>query len=162
MAAAWLAVEAGDAKYLFPLGHAGEIFPWRHRNRCPTPSPGFGRSQSARRPLTVVELAGFAADDAAAPVHEAARTGARLVALNELLEVNCALLIDRLVRLRGVEPHGLDAATGRSARWLGHAYTDAAGAQWQEINCRRFRSNRVFCALESERCPHRHPTEDRP
>ena len=28
VAATWLAVEAGEGKDLFPLGHAGEIFPW--------------------------------------------------------------------------------------------------------------------------------------
>ena len=28
-AAAWLAVEAAGSSYLFPLNHAGEIFPWR-------------------------------------------------------------------------------------------------------------------------------------
>ena len=57
------------------------------------------------------------------------------VALNSVLDVNCALVIDRLIGLRSVDsfidsgPAG-DLAPG----YFGSSYTDADGAHWQEIN----------------------------
>lgn len=39
VAATWLAVEAGEGKYLFPLGHAGEIFPWTPPQPVPYTAP---------------------------------------------------------------------------------------------------------------------------
>lgn len=151
VSASWLAVEAGAGRYLFPLGHAGEIFPWTPPHPVPHTEPWFLGVANLRGGLYgVIQLAGFAAADAepharpsaavaaAPPIATAGdglRTQARLVALNELLEVNCALQVDRLVGLRGVEaftasqPPAVDAAT-----WLGHVYTDATGGQWQEID----------------------------
>ncbi len=41
VSASWLAIEAGDAKYLFPLGHAGEIFPWTLPQPVPYTEPWF-------------------------------------------------------------------------------------------------------------------------
>jgi len=41
VSASWLAVEAGNAKYLFPLGHAGEIFPWTPPQPVPYTAPWF-------------------------------------------------------------------------------------------------------------------------
>ena len=139
VSASWLAVEAGSARYLLPLGHAGEIFPWTTPHPVPYTEPWFLGVANLRGGLYgVVQLAGFASDDAAPAVPvsgDGVRTQARLVALNELLEVNCALLVDRLVGLRGVEAFTASqppAADGAS--WLGHTYTDAQGAQWQEID----------------------------
>src|SRR6478735_3844311 len=104
VSASWLAVEAGDSKFLFPLGHAGEIFPWTPPQPVPYTEPWFLGVSNLRGGLYgVVELSTFASGRGAGAVSEAARSQSRLVALNELLEVNCALLIDRLVGLRGVE-----------------------------------------------------------
>lgn len=150
VAAAWLAVEAGDAKYLFPLGHAGEIFPWTPPQPVPYTEPWFLGVANLRGGLYgVVELASFAAGDAtAAPAGDASRTGARLVALNELLEVNCALLVDRLVGLRGVEAFATSKAPPADApAWLGHSYADAAGAQWQEINLQALSQQPRFLSI---------------
>ncbi|MEG1454237.1 MAG: chemotaxis protein CheW, partial [Comamonas sp.] len=38
-AASWLAVEAGGSRYLMPLAHAGEIFPWSGVLRVPYTRP---------------------------------------------------------------------------------------------------------------------------
>src|SRR6185312_6570371 len=99
------AVEAGASKYLFPLGHAGEIFPWTPPQAVPYTQPWFLGVANLRGGLYgVIELSAFAAGAApAASAGEATSSHARLVALNDLLEVNCALLIDRLVGLRSVE-----------------------------------------------------------
>ncbi|MDB5877398.1 MAG: chemotaxis protein CheW [Variovorax sp.] len=140
VSASWLAVEAGSARYLFPLGHAGEIFPWTTPHPVPYTEPWFLGVANLRGGLYgVVQLAGFASDaatPASLPVSgDGVRTQARLVALNELLEVNCALMVDRLVGLRGVEAFtASQPPAADSASWLGHTYTDAKGEQWQEID----------------------------
>ena len=107
VSASWLAVEAGESKFLFPLGHAGEIFPWTPPQVVPYTQDWFLGVSNLRGGLYgVIEFATFAAGCRAAPATEVARAQSRLVALNELLEVNCALLIDRLVGLRVTAAHG--------------------------------------------------------
>lgn len=149
VSAAWLAVEAGDHKYLFPLSHAGEIFPWTPPQPVPYTEPWFLGVANLRGGLYgVVELASFAAGEGATPAPEASRPGARLVALNELLEVNCALLIDKLVGLRGVEAFTASTAPDADApNWLGHAYADATGAKWQEINLQALSQQPRFLSI---------------
>ena len=143
VSASWLAVEAGEAKYLFPLGHAGEIFPYVPPQPVPYTEPWFLGVANLRGGIYgVVQLSAFASGKSAsagpATGHAAgdvAPVQSRLVALNELLEVNCALLIDRLIGLRSVEAFTSSrppAADGPA--WLGHTYIDAAGAHWQELN----------------------------
>lgn len=155
VSASWLAVEAGSGRYLFPLGQAGEIFPWTPPQPVPHTERWFLGVSNLRGGLFgVVHLAGFAEADgavpapatapAASPPHQAVvpaagpdglRTQARLVALNELLEVNCALLVDRLLGLRGVEAFATSEAPGTGAvPWLGRTYIDADGAHWQELD----------------------------
>jgi twitching motility protein PilI len=140
VSASWLAVEAGESNYLFPLGHAGEIFPWMAPQPVPYTEPWFLGVANLRGGLYgVVQLSGFVAgaepSPAAATSSDAAHAQARLVALNEMLEVNCALLIDRLVGLRGVDAFVASTPPEAGApAWHGHAYADAAGGRWQEIN----------------------------
>ncbi|RZL64167.1 MAG: chemotaxis protein CheW [Variovorax sp.] len=150
VSASWLAVEAGEAKYLFPLGHAGEIFPWKPPQAVPYTEPWFLGVANLRGGLYgVVQLSSFVSGT---PIplatSEAARAQSRLVALNELLEVNCALLIDRLVGLRGVEAFTASASPAAgSPAWLGHAYTDAAGERWQEINLQALSQQPQFLSI---------------
>src|SRR6476659_4296250 len=98
VSASWLAVEAGEGKYLFPLGHAGEIFPWTPPQPVPYTQAWFLGVANLRGGLYgVVQLSAFATGvPGALAATEAARIQSRLVAFNELLEVNCALLVDRL------------------------------------------------------------------
>jgi twitching motility protein PilI len=151
VSASWLAVEAGEAKYLFPLGHAGEIFPWTPPQAVPYTAPWFLGVANLRGGLYgVVQLAAFATGTAAAPTAatESTRAQSRFVALNELLEVNCALLIDRLVGLRGVE--AFTASEPRAAElpsWFGHVYIDAAGERWQEVNLQALSQQPQFLSI---------------
>ena len=150
VSAAWLAVEAGEGKYLFPLGHAGEIFPWTPPQPVPYTEPWFLGVANLRGGLYgVVQLSAFASgtpDGLAAT--EAARMQSRLVALNELLEVNCALLVDRLAGLRGAEAFtGAEPPAADAAAWLGHVYTDAAGERWQEINLQALSQQPQFLSI---------------
>jgi len=149
VSASWLAVEAGTGRYLFPLGHAGEIFPWVPPQPVPYTEPWFLGVSNLRGELYgVVELSVFVGAAAPAPVTDVARTQSRLVALNELLEVNCALLIDRLVGLRGAEsfvdaqPPAADAPA-----WMGYAFTDDSGARWQEVNLQALSQHPQFLSI---------------
>ena len=150
VSASWLAVEAGDAKYLFPLGHAGEIFPWVAPQSVPYTEPWFLGVANLRGGLYgVVQLSSFAGGAVTAPVvNDAARAQSRLVALNEMLDVNCALLIDRLVGLRGVEAFvASEAPQGDAPPWFGNSYTDAAGGRWQEINLQALSQQPQFLSI---------------
>ena len=154
VSASWLAVEAGDANYLFPLGHAGEIFPWTSPEPVPYTEPWFLGVANLRGGLFgVIQLSAFVSGANAAPVaspvaNDGARAQSRLVALNEMLEVNCALLIDRLVGLRGVDAFvASQAPEADGPAWLGHSYTDAAGACWQEINLQALSQQPQFLSI---------------
>ena len=102
--AAWLAVDVSGSNYLFPLNHAGEIFPWTPVQSVPHARDWFLGVANLRGGLFgVVDLASFVAGRAPAMRSDATRAESRLVALNAVLEVNCALLIDRLSGLRSME-----------------------------------------------------------
>ncbi|HYP70799.1 MAG TPA: chemotaxis protein CheW [Variovorax sp.] len=149
VSASWLAVEAGESKFLFPLGHAGEIFPWTPPQVVPYTHQWFLGVSNLRGGLYgVVEFATFATGRRAAPVNEAVRAQSRLVALNELLEVNCALLIDRLVGLRGVEAFVASEPPAADApAWMGSTYTDENGEQWQEVNLQALSQQPQFLSI---------------
>ena len=69
----------------------------------------------------------------------------RLVALNEMLEVNCALLIDRLVGLRGVEAFtASQAPAGDAPPGSGSATPTQPVRAGRKSTCRRCRSNPNF------------------
>ena len=134
--AAWLAVESAGRKYLFPLAQSGEIFPYTAPQAVPYTQEWFLGVANLRGGLYgVVDLASFVGGGAPAPRSELARAESRLVALNAVLEVNCALLIDRLVGLRSLDAFASSAgAPEGSPDYFGSGYTDANGAYWQEIN----------------------------
>jgi twitching motility protein PilI len=136
VAAAWLAVEAGGQKYLFPLSQSGEIFPWVSAQPVPYTQAWFVGVANLRGGLFgVVDLARFA--NPAAPSHrtELSHSDARLVALNSALDVNCALLVDRLAGLRKQDAFADFAAKhDNSPDFFGNQYIDHVGERWQEIN----------------------------
>ena len=134
--ASWLAVEAGGAKYLFPLNQSGEIFPWVSAQNVPYTQTWFAGVANLRGGLYgIVDLASFVTGKAPPPRSELARTESRLVALNSALEINCALQIDRLSGLRNSEAFTdfADRPEG-SPEFFGHSYVDSNGVNWQEIN----------------------------
>jgi twitching motility protein PilI len=136
VAASWLAVEAGGKKYLFPLSQSGEIFPWVSTQPVPYTQDWFAGVANLRGGLFgVVDLASYVSGKAPPPKNELARTDSRLVALNSALEVNCALLIDKLSGLRNQEAFSDFSEKAPDAPdFFGNQYVDLNGATWQEIN----------------------------
>ncbi len=136
VAPSWLAVEAGGQKYLFPMGQAGEIFPWVATQAVPYTQDWFLGVANLRGGLFgVVDLATYVTGQNAAPKTEFARKESRLIALNSALEINCALLIDRLSGLRNQEAFSDFSEKAPDAPvFFGNQYIDQAGDTWQEIN----------------------------
>jgi twitching motility protein PilI len=149
VAASWLAVEAGASRLLLPLSHAGEIFPWTAVHAVPYVQPWFMGVANLRGGLHgVADLAAFlqGGQIRQRPDNELAQC--RLVALNPLLETNCALLVDRLLGLRGVEAFASSAVAGDDAPpYLGHVYTDLEGGQWRELNLQLLSRHPAFLGV---------------
>lgn len=149
--AGWLAVESAGRNYLFPLSQSGEIFPFAAPQAVPYTHPWFLGVSNLRGGLYgVVDLASFVSGQPPVQRSDAGRAEARLVALNALLEVNCALLIDRLAGLRNTDAfiHSSTAPEG-SPDYFGSGYTDASGAFWQEINLQALSQQPQFLSISA-------------
>jgi twitching motility protein PilI len=147
LAASWLAVEAAQRNFLLPLSQSGEIFPWTGSQPVPYTRPWFLGVSNLRGGLYgIVDLGDYLGG--AAPAAEPARDQARLVALNPALNVNCALLIDRLIGLRGVDAfvESMPAPADAPAHF-GSQYADAQGLHWQEINLQLLSQQPQFLSI---------------
>lgn len=136
VAPSWLAVEASGKKYLFPMTQAGEIFPWVATQTVPYTQSWFLGVANLRGGLFgVVDLASYVSGQRTAPKTEFALKESRLVALNSALDINCALLIDRLAGLRNQEAfNDFSAKAPDAPDFFGNQYVDLSGQPWQEIN----------------------------
>lgn len=149
--AGWLAVEAAGRRYLFPLSQAGEIFPYTPPQAVPYTHPWFLGVANLRGGLFgVVDLASFVSGQPPVQRSDAARAESRLVALNALLEINCALLIDRLAGLRNMDAFTAStAAPPGSPEFFGSGYTDASGVFWQELNLQALSQQPQFLSISA-------------
>ena len=132
----WLAIESADMRYLFPLTQADEIFSAASIQPVPYAQAWFVGVANLRGGLFgVVDLARFV--DAASASRPAADTvaSAHMVTLNAALEVNCAVLIDRLAGLRSVESfEAAHEADDGAPDYFGRRYVDSNQVHWQELN----------------------------
>jgi twitching motility protein PilI len=149
--ASWLAVESGGAKFLFPLSQSGEIFPFSSTLPVPYTQSWFLGVANLRGGLYgVVDLASFVAGRAPAQRSDATRAESRLVALNAALEINCALLIDRLAGLRNMDAFSSSSPPPEGApEYFGTGYTDASGAHWQELNLQALAQQPQFLSISA-------------
>jgi len=144
-AASWLAVECAGVGLLLSLRQAAEIFTPVTLKPLPYAQPWLAGVANLRGGLfTVVDLSVFLGlRDSAAPRSELRPEQAqtRLVSLNPDLGINCALLVDRLLGLRGDEQlqieTGADAAGGSAGakpRFAGVRMRDEQGRSWQQLD----------------------------
>lgn len=147
--ASWLAVEAGGQRLLLPLAQSGEIFPLTPLQRVPYTHEWFVGVANLRGGLFgVVDLAAFLTGQAPVVRGDMARNDARLVALNPALEVNAALLIDRLVGLRS--PEGFAEVIAPPAGQPAHlttVFVETSGARWQELNLQLLAQSTPFLSI---------------
>jgi twitching motility protein PilI len=129
--ASWLAVECAGQGLLLPLAQAGEIFPLAPTLPVPHTQPWFvGVANLRGRLHGVVDLARFLGLARGA----AAGEPSRLVAFSAALDINCALLVDRLAGLRSAEQLREEPGDGRPRpAFAGPGYVDAAGRRWQAL-----------------------------
>jgi twitching motility protein PilI len=142
----WLAVECSARGFLFPLNEAGEIFAVAPMVPVPHAHPWFMGVANLRGHLHgVVDLAAFLGVKSAEPL----RDQSRLVVFNAALDLNCALLVDRLSGLRS-EQHltaDADAATGPRPPFVGTRYKDESGRVWQELHLAALASDEAFLRI---------------
>lgn len=148
----WLAVECAGQGLLFPLHEAGEIFPVGSVLPVPHTKEWFAGVANLRGGLhAVIDLARFLGlRRGAGPVAgEGGRDGARLLALNPTLRVNCALLVDKLAGLRNADQLSAEAADAAAQRpaFAGPRWRDADGRVWQEIELSALAGHEQFLGV---------------
>jgi twitching motility protein PilI len=145
----WLAVECAGQGLLFPLHEAGEIFALGQVLPVPHTQAWFAGVANLRGGLhAVVDLAKFLGlQRNGTPT---AGDGARLLALNPSLGVNCALLVDKLAGLRNadqLQPEPADAAAAPRPAFAGARWRDADGRVWQEIELSALAGHEQFLGV---------------
>ncbi len=141
----WLAVECGARGFLFPLREAGEIFALGPIVAVPHSQRWFLGVANLRGHLHgVVDLAGFLGVKSA----DGGRDQSRLVGFNQTLDLNCVLLVDRLLGLRSEEELTSEpGADGTRPTFAGVRYRDGSGRSWQELNLGELASNEAFLKI---------------
>lgn len=153
VAPSWLAVEASGEKYLFPMTQAGEIFPWVATQGVPYTQGWFLGVANLRGGLFgVVDLASYVSGRSSGLKTEFALKESRLISLNSALDINCALLIDRLAGLRNQEAFSDYSEKAFDAPvYFGNQYIDQSGQSWQEINLQLLAQQPHFLTIGVER-----------
>ena len=147
--AGWLAVESAGRALLFPLAQSGEIFTLAAVQTVPYTQNWFLGISNLRGSLYgVVDFASYVTGQNPARRAETAREQARLVALNPALEVNCALLVDRLSGLRNVQDFVSSQPVSADAPgFFATEFTDKDGKQWQEIDLQALSAQSHFLTI---------------
>jgi len=146
---AWLAVECAHQGLLLPLEQAGEIFNAGRIMAVPHTRPWFAGVANLRGGLHgVVDMAVFLGLRVRS-AQDHGSEGARLVALNPSLGVNCALLVDRLAGLRHESDlkDQSDEADAQRPAFAGTSWRDGAGRNWQEIKLAALAADMQFLAI---------------
>lgn len=150
--AAWLAVEVADQGFLLPLVDSGEIFSLAPPTPVPHTAQWYRGVVSLRGNLHgVVDLGLFLGIK---PAHAPLPLGddqARLITLNAALNINAAVLVDRLAGLRRADQLTLDTAPAPQHQPLfaGHLYRDETQRVWQELRLRQLVRNGHFLHIEA-------------
>jgi twitching motility protein PilI len=142
----WLAVECSSRGFLFPLKEAGEIFALAPIVPVPHSHSWFLGVSNLRGHLHgVVDLSGFLGVKGNEPLREQSR----LVAFNASLDINCALLVDRLSGLRSEQQLSAqtDVVSGPRPPFVGARYKDESGRTWQELNLAALAADEAFLRI---------------
>ncbi|MBK6322288.1 chemotaxis protein CheW [Candidatus Aalborgicola defluviihabitans] len=148
---AWLAVRVGGRNLLFPLGQSGEIFPLSSLQVVPYARDWFRGVLNIRGGLYgVVDLAAFIAIDTGHARAEPAGQEPSVVTLNTALDVNCALQVDGLLGLRGVDAFvSSEPADPDAPAYFGNQFKNSANEQWQEIDLRILSQTPQFLSISA-------------
>lgn len=154
----WLAVEAAGQHYLLPLGQSGEIFPKVLVQGVPYTQSWFLGVANLRGGLvSVVDLAGFVDSLGSLEAFSPATIRSSqvlddpiLLSLNAALQVNAALLVDRLAGLRATDAFVSSEPPAAGAPvFFGTTYTDSSGTCWQELNLQILSQHPTFLSISA-------------
>lgn len=151
--ASWLAVTVRAMNCLFPLSQANEVMPYVSQVKVPYTKPWFIGAVSARgRIYGAVDLYAFLHQgtelDSGALQAENAIAQLSLVGLNPDLNLNCLLLVHKVLGLRTNENFEKSVAPHIGApAYLGMQYHDSTGTMWQEINLHRLSRDPTFVSI---------------
>jgi twitching motility protein PilI len=141
----WLAVESSGRGFLFPLQEAGEISVLTTITTVPYSHEWFLGVSNLRGHLHgVVDLAGFLGIKKI----EVGRYQPHLVCFNQAFDLNCALMIDRLLGLRDEQALTPEAGdTVEYPAFVGARLRDAAGRVWQELRLSALANDEAFLKI---------------
>ncbi len=145
----WLAVESADRRLLLPLAQAGEIFPWTGVQPVPYTQRWFLGVANLRGALSgVVDLAALLG---ASPARsDQALAEASVLSLAGALEVNAALLVERLAGLRSADAFvSSEPAPDDAPPYVGATYLDAQGDGWQEVDLQALSRDPAFLTIST-------------
>ena len=143
--AARLGVQVGGRRLLIELSEAGEIVAF---NVAVTPVPlthdWFKGLVSLRGSLYgVSDLARFQGGELTQTTKEA-----RLVAFAPRLNLNGAILVDRMLGLQNTgSMAGCESTETSGQPWLGRVWSDADGSCWTELSLERLAGDERFLAV---------------
>jgi twitching motility protein PilI len=138
-AASRLGVRAGAESWLVSLADAGEVIPAPAITPVPLAKPWFRGVANIRGKLYgVVDLPAFLGGASVAPGEHV-----RLLLLGEKYRMGSALLVDRVLGLRGGE--GFEAQPAPAgAPWLKAEFVDKEGLRWKELDIPRLVQDPAF------------------
>ncbi|MFY9317299.1 MAG: chemotaxis protein CheW [Burkholderiales bacterium] len=138
-AASRLGVQAGAQAWLVNLADAGEVIPAPAITPVPLTKPWFRGVANIRGKLyAVVDLPAFLGGAPVAPGEQV-----RLLLLGEKFRTGSALLVDRLLGLRGAEVLEPQPASA-GPPWLKAEYVDRDGMRWKELDVARLVQDVAF------------------
>lgn len=153
----WLAVEIAGHGFLLSLDQAGEIFPLSTIQPVPHSQDWFLGVANLRGQLHgVVDMAAFLGlpqRQSRNLTEVAARDAGRLIAFNAGLQINAALLIDRLMGLRNagaLTPAPAPAPQEAAAKphFIGQQFQDTQGRTWYELDLTGLVADDAFLKID--------------
>lgn len=142
---AWLGIEVGGRRLLVDLSEAGEIVaPNGAAAAVPLTHDWFRGMVNLRGSLYgVSDLGRFAGGE-----HAQATKATRLLAFSPRLNLNGAIVVDRMLGLQNTSTMNEDTAADEPApRWLGRRWVDAEGNRWTELSLERLAGDERFLAV---------------
>jgi twitching motility protein PilI len=140
VAASRLGVQAGDQAWLISLADAGEVIPAPAITPVPLTKPWFRGAVNIRGKLYgVVDFPAFLGGAPVAPGEQV-----RLLLLGDKFRLGSALLVDRLLGLRGAENFQSRPLAAGGAPWLKAEYGDKDGMLWKELDVARLAQDPAF------------------
>lgn len=135
-----LGVLMGSRRWLINLSEAGEIVSIPNVTSVPLTAPWFRGLVNVRgNLLSVVDLQQFSGQTPTTLDKDS-----RLLAFNQRLQFNGALLVTRMLGLRNVSQMTLQPGNHSAHAWVGETYLDNDGETWVELKLAQLMNDENF------------------